>query len=229
MARGHRRSRLAAALIIAASALAACGGRFHVTPDAGRASSTAPAVTNTGGAGAATAAGGSPTDTGAGMTRQAVAPAARASSPPTALPPSTTVPTVSSPHEAIAGAYQAYLTDLSGLDDTLSKAYLAPLASVTTTRLGQASVRQAAAILSAQEHGVGTLRDAHLEIRMTGPASAALADCQDQEDFHLVSDGSGTPDPFVQRGYFVGSAQLLLEGGRWLVDTFTTTRVPCSF
>ena len=102
------------------------------------------------------------------------------------------------------------------------------LASVTTTRLGQASVRQAAAILSAQEHGVGTLRDAHLEIRMTGLASAALADGQDQEDFYLVSDQSGTPDPFVQRAYFVGSAQLVLDG-RWLVDTFTTTHVPCSF
>jgi len=47
--------------------------------------------------------------------------------------------------------------------------------------------------------------------------------------FYLVSDQSSSPDPFVQRGYFVGSAQLVLEGGRWLVDTFTTTHVPCSF
>ncbi len=144
-------------------------------------------------------------------------------------PPGTIVPTLPSPRKAVADAYQAYLSDLSGLDDTLSKAYLAPLASVTTTRLGQASARQAAAILAAKEHGVGTLRDAHLEIRMTGPASAALADCQDEQHFYVVSDQSGTPDTFVQRGYFVGSAQLVLESGHWLVDTFTTTHVPCSF
>ena len=229
MPRGHWRSLLAAALIIAASGLTACGGRFRVPNDAGGAPTTVPAATRTTGASGAAANSGSPTSTGPGMPRQAVAPADGTSSPPTTLPPRATVPTVSSPHEAIAGAYQAYLTDLSGLDDTLSKAYVAPLASVTTTRLGQASVRQAATILSAQEHGVGTLRDAHLEIRMTGPASAALADCQDQENFYLVSDQSSSPDPFVQRGYFVGSAQLVLEGGRWLVDTFTTTHVPCSF
>ena len=55
------------------------------------------------------------------------------------------------------GAYESYLVDLSGLDDNLSQGYVAPLAAVTTTRLAQASVRQAAAILAAQEHGVGTL------------------------------------------------------------------------
>ncbi len=228
MRQGHRRSLLAAALIIAAGALTACGGRFHVPSDVGRETATRPAADHTGGAPSAAKIGAPATTTGAGTPRP-VNPASGTSATPTTSPARTTVPTAATPHDAVAGAYQAYLTDLSGLDDTLSKAYLAPLASVTTTRLGQASVRQAAAILSAQEHGVGTLRDAHLEIRMTGTESAALADCQDQEDFYLVSDGSGAPDPFVQRGFFVGSAQLVLEGGRWRVDTFTTTRVPCSF
>ncbi len=158
-----------------------------------------------------------------------MAPGAGSSSGSPPVQRSTAVTAAPSPHNAVADTYQAYLSALSGLDDTLSKAYLAPLASVTTTRLGQASARQAAAILAAREHGVGTLRDAHLQIRMTGPASAALADCQDEEHFYVVSDQSGTPDTFVQRGYFVGSAQLVLEGGRWLVDTFTTTHVPCSF
>lgn len=125
-------------------------------------------------------------------------------------------------------AYEAYLTDLSGLDDTLSKSYIGPMASVTTRRLAQASIRQASAILSAQEHGVGTLRDGQVQITMSGHAAAVLADCQDERDFYLVSDDSNTPDPFVERGSFVGSAQLLLQGGRWLVDTFTTTHVPCT-
>lgn len=114
------------------------------------------------------------------------------------------------------------------MDDTLSKAYIGPLAAVTTNRLAQASVRQAAALLGAQEHAVGSLQDDHIAITMTSSTSAALADCQDEEHFYLVGD-SGTPDSFVQRGYFVGSAQLVLQGGRWLVDTFTTTHVPCTF
>ncbi len=129
---------------------------------------------------------------------------------------------------AINTAYQTYLHVLSELDDTLSKAYIGPLAAVTTSRLAQASVRQAAALLGAQEHAVGSLHDDHVDITMTGSSAAALADCQDEEHFYLVGD-SGSPDSFVQRGYFVGSAQLVLQEGRWLVDTFTTTHVPCSF
>ena len=143
--------------------------------------------------------------------------------------PRTTVPSTGSAQTAITNAYETYLVDLSGLDDTLNKAYIGPLASVTTHRLAQASVRQAAALLRAQEHGVGTLRDDHVTITMTGNASAALVDCQDEQDFYLVSDDSATPDPFVARGDFVGSAQLVLQGGQWLVDTFTTTHVGCAF
>src|SRR6185437_4386319 len=130
---------------------------------------------------------------------------------------------------AILGAYESYLVDLSELDDNLSQGYIAPLASVTTTRLAQASVRQAAAILAAQEHGVGTLHDDHVSVVMTGPTSAALADCQDEYDFYLVSDSTSTPDAFVQRGHFAGSAQLLLQNGHWLVDVFTTTHVACAY
>ena len=102
------------------------------------------------------------------------------------------------------------------------------MASVTTNRLAQASVRQAATLLAAQEHGVGTLRDDHVSVVMTGPASAALADCQDEDHFYLVDDNSGTPDPFIERGYFVGSAQMVLQNGHWLVDVFTTTHDSCA-
>jgi hypothetical protein len=63
---------------------------------------------------------------------------------------------------------------------------------------------------------------------MTGPSAAAIADCQDEQQFELV-DRSGTPDPFVARGYFVGSAQLVQQDGHWLVDTFTTTHVTCAY
>jgi hypothetical protein len=131
--------------------------------------------------------------------------------------------------KAIVTAYETYLVELSGLDDNLSQGYIAPLAAVTTTRLAQASVRLAAAILAAKEHGVGTLRDDQVSVVMTGTTSAALADCQDENDFYLVSDDSSTPDPFVQRGDFAGSAQMVLQGGRWLVDVFTTTHATCSY
>ena len=130
---------------------------------------------------------------------------------------------------AIKTAYETYLVDLSGLDDSLNKAWVDRVASVTTNRLAQASVRQAAALLSAQEHGVGVLRDDHVGIVMTGPSSAALADCQDEYHFYLVDDNSGSPDPFIGRAYFAGSAQMVLQNGRWLVDVFTTTHVTCAY
>jgi len=130
---------------------------------------------------------------------------------------------------AVVAAYESYLSDLSGLDDTLSKSYLAPLASVTTSRLADATVRQAAALEAAGEHGVGQLRDDHVRVVMTGPGSAAIADCQDEYDFYVVTDTTGAPDSFVARGDFAGSAQLVLQGGHWLVDVFSTTHVRCTF
>jgi len=131
--------------------------------------------------------------------------------------------------EAIVSAYEHYLGDLSLLDDNLNSDAVGPLASVTTTRLAQASVRQAAALQGAQEHGVGILHDDHVKVVMTGSDSASLVDCQDEDHFYLVEDGTGTADPFVARGYFVGSAQMVLQQGHWLVDVFTTTHVTCTY
>jgi hypothetical protein len=221
VARGRDRLARATALLIAALILTACGARFTLPP----ATSGAGARTSTSGTG--TTASTSTSDGGTNGTGSGTTPGATATTG--SGPSHTTAPASGSTQAAITKAYESYLYDLSGLDDTLSHTYVGPLASVTTNRLAQASVRQAAAILAAQEHGVGTLRDDHLAITMTGTASAALADCQDQQDFYLISDDSGTPDPFVARGYFVGSAQLVLQNGHWLVDTFTTTHVRCSF
>jgi hypothetical protein len=226
---------LVAALIVAPLGLAACGGRFTLGPDEAPSAArqttttTGPALGPTNGATTATTA---PT-AGAGSeptlpARSSVAGQEPASGGTAAPTPRTTNPGATPTHQAILNAYDAYLTDLSGLDDTLSKGYIAPLASVTTTRLAQASVRQAAAILAAKEHGVGLLRDDHVTVDMTGSTSAALADCQDEDHFYLVSD-AGVPDPFVARGDYAGSAQLVFQDGHWLVDVFTTTHVPCVF
>jgi hypothetical protein len=219
------RAPLAVALIVAPFLLGACGERAHV-PNGGTAAgalqrqtqnrsqgSTTTSTTEHGSSALPTLpSGGRPTTTQSAATGGA----RRATS-------------TSPAQNAIVYAYESYLVDLSGLDDNLSQGYIAPLAGVTTTRLAQASVRQAAAILAAEEHGVGTLRDDHVSVVMTGPTSAALADCQDENNFYLVSDDSSTPDPFVQRGDFAGSAQMVLQAGHWLVDVFTTTHVPCSY
>ena len=219
---GPGRRLLAAALIVTALGTAACGSRVGLpTAASGKTSGAGQA-----GSGSAGSRGASAGTTGTSSTSPV------GSSPSGSVFPgpgtNTTVPPVGPAENAIASAYETYLHELSQLDDTLNKAYIGPLAAVTTNRLAQASVRQAAALLGAQEHAVGSLQDDHIAIKMTGSTSAALADCQDEEHFYLVGD-SGTPDSFVQRGYFVGSAQLVLQEGRWLVDTFTTTHVPCTF
>lgn len=215
------------ALIVAPLLLAACGERAHI-----------PQGSDAGSAGQQLKGNGSSRST---STTSSSVPGSSAlpTLPKGGRPPTTTQATssrglvgaaASDPTErAILNAYESYLSDLSGLDDNLSQGYIAPLASVTTTRLAQASVRQAASILAAQEHGTGTLRDDHVAVVMTGPTSAALADCQDEIDFYLVTDGSSTPDPFVQRGDFAGAAQMVLQNGHWLVDVFTTTHVGCAY
>ena len=231
--RAPARALLAAGLTLSALGLASCGGRF-VSPHGAAARTTV-----IGGSGRTVADGEAsttPSTSSAQSSSPGSDPSAVPNLPPTASRPKT-VPTTTRPgstqsedptQKAIIGDYQAYLVDLSGLDDNLSKAYVGPLASVTTNRLAQASVRQAATLLAAQEHGVGTLRDDHVSVVMTGPASASLADCQDEDHFYLVDDNSGTPDPFIERGYFVGSAQMVLQNGHWLVDVFTTTHDTCA-
>jgi hypothetical protein len=131
--------------------------------------------------------------------------------------------------QAILDVYHAYLYDLSGLDDNLNRFWVPPLAQVATTRLAQATVRQAAAILDAHEHGVGILRDDKITVKISGPDTAGLVDCQDERDFYLVTDSTGGPDPAVTRADFIGAAQLVRREGRWYVDVFTTTHTECNY
>jgi hypothetical protein len=130
---------------------------------------------------------------------------------------------------AIERVYETYLYDLSGLDDYLNQSWVPPLAEVTTTSLGEATVRAAAAILHAKEHGVGTLKDDKVVVKITGPSSASLVDCQNEKDFYLVENKTGIPDPAVSRNDFVGVAQLVNHNGRWYVSVFATTHTVCSY
>jgi hypothetical protein len=224
-----RRLLVAAGLILSVVGLAACGGRF-AEPSTHAAATRAPTVP------VPSSAGNVPTTTATTLSSPALSSPSGTTTVPAHTEPSTApaasraaTPAAPSTQQAITHAYEDYLSVLSGLDDTLNKAYLTPLNAVTTNRLAEATARQAASILDAKEHGVGMLRDDHVSIVMTGPNAAALADCQDEDHFYLVTDSSGTPDTFVARGYYAGSAQLVLLDGHWLVDTFTTTRQPCTY
>jgi hypothetical protein len=213
-----------AALSITPLALAACGGRVPPAQGfAGRAAATTSTSAPLPSPMTTTTASGTATTTLPTLPSAGGSPSV---STPVLHPPHSS--TVDPTQQAVLTAYETYLVDLSALDDTLNESAVAPLASVTTYRLAQASVRQAAAILSAHEHGIGTLRDDHVTVVMTRPASAALTDCQDEDDFYLA-EASGTPDPFVARGDFAGSAQLVLQNGQWLVDVFTTTHLTCAY
>ncbi|HWF16314.1 MAG TPA: hypothetical protein VG244_09060 [Acidimicrobiales bacterium] len=219
------RAPLAIALIAAPLLFAACGERAHL-PNGGTAAGSLPRQTRNPAAEST-----STSTAGPGLASLPTLPnGAKPTTTPSPVPSGARDGASTDPvQKAIASAYESYLVDLSGLDDNLSEGYVAPLAAVTTTRLAQATVRQAAAILAAREHGVGTLRDDHVSVVMTGAGSAVFADCQDENDFYLVNDDTSTPDPFIQRGDFAGSAQMVLQAGHWLVDVFTTTHVPCSY
>lgn len=202
--------------------LAACGGRVPLPTGIADKAPTTTASTTT---------------SAAATTSPAAAPSSSLPTLPTGAtpPPTTTVTTDvaatsgNPTKQSILTAYETYLFDLSGLDDTLSKAYIAPLAAVTTYRLAEASVRQAAALLNAHEHGVGTLRDDRITILVPSATTADITDCQDEYNFYPVEDANGSADPFVQRGYFAGAAQLVFQGGHWLVDVFSTTHVTCNY
>jgi hypothetical protein len=202
--------------------LTACGGRVPLPKDvAYGALTTSPS---------ATPSGGPTTSSGASATPPLPSLPSGAAPPPTrTVTPDPAVTSGDPTKQAIFTAYETYLFDLSGLDDTLSRDYIPPLAGVTTSRLAEASVRQAAALLNAHEHGVGTLRDDRISILMPNATTADIADCQDEYGFYPVEDANGTTDPFVQRGYFAGAAQLVFEGDHWLVDVFSTTHITCTF
>jgi len=155
-----------------------------------------------------------------------------AGSPPVSVAPPLRATVAGDPQAAtklaIYNAYETFLYDLSGMDDTLNQSWVPRLTQVATTRLAVAVVRQARTLLAAHEHGAGLLRDDKMTIDVINTGSAALADCQNERDFYVVMSNKN-PDPGISRGYYVGAAQLVNSGGKWLVDVFTTTHLTCSY
>lgn len=131
--------------------------------------------------------------------------------------------------QAASASFTTYLYDLSGLLDTLNESWIPKIQAVTTTRLAQASVRTAAALLYSHEHGLGVLHDDQLTIRVISSTQALVTDCEDQYHFYLVTDSDGQPDPAIQRGYFTGTAVLVYQQGHWLVDVYRPSSATCHF
>ena len=148
---------------------------------------------------------------------------------------STTIPTsnVSTAANAqtsqIEDVYGSFLRDIAELDDTLNASWIADLQKVATSRLVKAAEEQADTIEAAHEHTVGTLADAHETVVMTSGTAASLFDCLNEEDWYLVEDSTNQPDPEVTRGYFVGLADFVLQGGHWYVDVWQPAQGACHF
>jgi hypothetical protein len=153
--------------------------------------------------------------------------------PPVASPPSSSTPATSSQTDAVdaelTSVYGTFLHDISGLDDNLNQSWVNALEQVATAKLVHAAQLQADNIASSQEHATGTLRDAHQVIEITSSISASIFDCLDEENWYLVENSNGKPDPGITRGYYVGIADLLSVNGRWYVDVWQPAQGSCRF
>lgn len=143
---------------------------------------------------------------------------------------STVIAKVSDPATvSVESSYGQFLYALSGFLDSLNQSWIPKIQAAATDRLAQASVRTGAAILYSREHGVGELRDSHVSVKFQGSDEALLTDCEDEQHFYLVSDSTGDADPAVHRGYFTGTAVLVLQNGKWLVDIYRPSTATCTY
>jgi hypothetical protein len=129
----------------------------------------------------------------------------------------------------LLAVYDRFLHDIAGLDDNLNQSWIAALKQVATARLVNAAERQAQSILNAQEHGIGSLQDDHQLTKITSSTTASVFDCLDEQHWYLIQNTTGQPDPGVTRGYYIGIADLVLQGGRWYVDVWQPSQGQCRF
>jgi hypothetical protein len=128
---------------------------------------------------------------------------------------------------AVDAAYSAWLSDLSNYYDTFLGQWTRQMQQVATPDLIQAAIEAARSINAAGEHGTGTLVDSARQIEQAG-STVVITDCLDEYHWYLVFDGTGEPDPHVARGYFEGTANLVEQDGRWLVEKWIASQKPCT-
>jgi hypothetical protein len=132
------------------------------------------------------------------------------------------------PADALDGTYARFLEGLTALFADPASSPQAKLAGGATDEMITATGRAQQAIRNAHDHGTGVLRDRHRVVTRRGE-SAMLSDCLDEVNWYVVRDATGSPDPSVTRGYFVGRATLVERNGRWYVDTWGSVAQSCTW
>ncbi|MGZ6827750.1 MAG: hypothetical protein ACXVGH_13250 [Mycobacteriales bacterium] len=209
----HGRRRGTAVLLAAGALLAGCGGASHRSPE------VVPAATGV--ALASASAGPRPP---AGRSPSPTLPAARTG---TASPPYRPAPATADARAQVDLVYDTWMADLSGLLGALTQPWADAVREVATPKMTTVASQAAGALLKAHDHTVGRLVDSHRVVRFHG-AAATLTDCLDELHWYVVEDASGRPDPSATRGYFVGTADLVLTAGRWYVSSWNSHPQPCA-
>jgi hypothetical protein len=124
-------------------------------------------------------------------------------------------------------AYHTFLADVEGLDHDFGAGWVARMRDVAVPSLVDAARRAAASIQQAHEHGVGQLTETRAVVTVSG-STGSLVDCLDEQNWYVVSDTTGKPDPGVSRGYYTGTASFVLQNGRWYVQTWRPTQNRCT-
>lgn len=127
----------------------------------------------------------------------------------------------------IGVVYDTWMADLSGLLGTLTQPWADAVREVATPKMTTVAAQAAGALLKAHDHAVGRLTDSRRVVTVTG-TTAHLTDCLDELHWYVVEDASGRPDPSAIRGFFVGTADLVLSSGRWYVSSWNSHPQPCA-
>jgi hypothetical protein len=129
---------------------------------------------------------------------------------------------------AVNRSYQAFLTDVAGLDSGFDPGWVTRLRQVATTKLVKAVREVAAGFQKLGDHTEGALHDSHVGIRVHG-SRAVLIDCLDEYDWYLVNDKSGDPDPGATRGNFEAFSSFVDTSTGWKVSLWKPGSYACQY
>lgn len=127
---------------------------------------------------------------------------------------------------AINATYDTFMADLTGLFHDLDPIWVKALQEVATPQMSLAITRAAAAVQASESHARGTLVDNNRKITIKGDEALVIS-CLDEQNWYVVKDGTGVPDPGIERGFFRGKATFVFTDGRWFVNTWNSLPQRC--